>query len=63
MTRDKQLKLLEEAEVFEWLNWKQLLVIIYWSLFNSFRIKHFYEQLDLGKSAIFAYIDTKNAVK
>jgi len=63
MTKDKQLKLLEGAKVFEYLNWKQLLTITYWSLFNSTKIKYFFKQLDLGKAAIFAYTDTKNIMK
>ena len=61
--KEKQIKLLEDARVFEYLNWKQLITIIYWSLFNSSKIKYFYEQLNLGKAARFAYIDTKNAIK
>ena len=52
--------LLENSKVFEYLNKKQLLRLIFWEWFNKKRITVFYNSLDIGKSAIFAYKDAES---
>jgi hypothetical protein len=45
--------------IFETLSSKQIFKIICWRFFNKKKIKVFYESLNAGKSAIFAYKDAE----
>lgn len=59
-SRDGKKKLLENAKTFEWLTMKQLLNLIWWELFHKNKIEAFYNGLNMGKAAIFAYKDAAN---
>jgi len=56
-SREDKMKLLENANTFKWLTIKQLLKLIWWEWFNKKKIEAFYNGLNMGKAAIFAYKD------
>ena len=59
-TKKQKRELLEKSKIFESLSLKQISVLIYWESFNSKKINKFYEMLQIGKLARFAFEDTKN---
>lgn len=60
LSREDKKKLLENAKIFEWLTMKQLLKLIWWEWFYKKKIEAFYNGLNMGKSAIFAYKDAEH---
>lgn len=59
LSREDKRKLLENAKVFERLTMKQLIKLIWWEWFYKKKIDAFYNGLNIGKAAIFAYQDAK----
>jgi hypothetical protein len=59
-SRQERMSLLKASDAFDWLTIKQLSVLVWWELFNVSRINVFYNSLDAGKAAIFAYKDAAN---
>lgn len=60
LSREDKKKLLENAKTFEWLTMKQLLKLIWWEWFYKKKIEAFYNGLNMGKGAIFAYKDAEH---
>jgi hypothetical protein len=60
LSREDKKKLLENAKTFEWLTMKQLLKLIWWEWFYKKKIEAFYNGLNMGKAAIFAYKDAEH---
>ncbi len=52
-------KLLENAKIYECLSGRQLLKLIGWEWFNKEKIDIFYNALNMGKAAIYAYRDAE----
>jgi hypothetical protein len=57
LSREDKKTLLENAKTFECLTMKQLLKLIWWEWFYKKKIEAFYNGLNMGKAAIFAYKD------
>lgn len=57
LSREDKKKLLENADTFKWLTMKQLLKLIWWEWFYKKKIEAFYNGLNMGKAATFAYKD------
>lgn len=55
----KESKLLKETNVFESLSFKQLCKLIWWEQFDHKKIDKFYEMLQVGKAAKFAFRDAQ----
>lgn len=60
LSREDKKKLLENAKTFELLTMKQLLKLIWWEWFYKKKIEAFYNGLNMGKAAIFAYKDAEH---
>lgn len=59
-TSDEKRALLKKVNIVYDLKPRQLINLMWWELFNKKKIKEFYNSLNIGKAAIFAYKDAKN---
>ena len=59
LSQEDKKNLLKNSNSFKWLTMKQLLKLIWWEWFYKKKIEAFYNGLNIGKSAIFAYRDAE----
>ena len=59
LTKQQKRELLEKSQMFEMLSWKQIRTLIWWEWFHKKKLNKFYEMLQKGKAARFAFEDAK----
>lgn len=59
LSKKQKRELLEKSQLFESLSGKQIRALIWWEWFNHKKINKFYEMLQIGKAARFAFEDAQ----
>jgi hypothetical protein len=59
LTKLRKRDLLDKSQTFERLSWSQLRSLIWWEWFNKKKLSKFFEMLQKGKAARFAFEDAK----
>lgn len=59
LSKKQKKELLEKSQMFEALTFKQIRALIWWEWFKHKKINKFYEMLQIGKAARFAFLDAQ----
>ena len=59
LSKKQKIELLEKSQMFEALTFKQICALIWWEWFKPKKINKFYEMLQIGKAARFAFEDAQ----
>jgi hypothetical protein len=59
LSKKQKRDLLEKSQMFEALTFKQICALILWEWFKPNKLNKFYEALQIGKAARFAFEDAK----
>lgn len=59
LSKQQKRELLEKSQMFESLTFKQIRALIWWEWFKPKKINKFYEMLQMGKAARFAFEDAQ----
>ena len=59
LSKKQKIELLEKSQMFEALTLKQIRALIWWEWFKPKKINKFYEMLQIGKAARFAFEDAQ----
>ena len=59
LSNKQKRELLENSQMFEALTFKQIRALIWWEWFKPKKINKFYEMLQIGKAARFAFLDAQ----
>lgn len=59
LSKRQKLELLEKSQMFEALTFKQIRALIWWEWFKPKKLNKFYEMLQIGKAARFAFEDAQ----
>jgi len=59
LSKQQKRELLEKSQMFESLTFKQICALIWWEWFKPKKLNKFYEMLQIGKAAQFAFDDAQ----
>ena len=59
LSKKQKMELLEKSQMFEALTFKQIRALIWWEWFKPKKLNKFYEMLQIGKAARFAFEDAQ----
>jgi hypothetical protein len=59
LSKKQKMELLEKSQMFEALTFKQIRALIWWEWFKPKKLNKFYEMLQIGKAARFAFEDVQ----
>ena len=59
LSKHQKRELLEKSQMFEALTFKQIRALIWWEWFKPKKLNKFYEMLQIGKAARFAFEDAQ----
>ena len=60
LSKKQKQELLKKSQMFEALTFKQICALILWEWFKPNKLNKFYEALQIGKAARFAFEDAKH---